>query len=64
MQGLRFYILIEDKEKESEVRMDGNLETLRVLLYALRAEFAHPTPITVLPTENMKPEQEGINVTH
>src|SRR5438093_1124830 len=40
MQDLRFYLLIEDKEKESEVRIDGNLETLRELIHALRADLA------------------------
>ena len=43
MQDLKIYILIEDKEHESEVRIDGNLETLRSLFDVLRTEFAIPS---------------------
>jgi hypothetical protein len=38
MEGVKVYILVEDKEKGSEVRIDGNLESLRELLSALRKD--------------------------
>jgi hypothetical protein len=38
MQDMKVYILIEDKENETEVRIDGDLETLRGVLHALRED--------------------------
>lgn len=67
MQGMKIYILIEDKE--NEIRIDGNLETLRGLLYILRAELLDPAlvsngdAITALSIEDPKPEQGGTHVT-
>ncbi len=61
MQGMKIYILIEDKENEAEVRIDGNLETLRGLIYILCPELADPARIDALSMQEIK--QEGINVT-
>ena len=51
MQDMRFYLLIEDKAKESEVRIDGNLQTFRELIYALRAG---PLPANCLSSDDPK----------
>jgi hypothetical protein len=59
MQDLRFYLLIEDKEKESEVRIDGNLDTFRVLLYALRADLVNCLPVE--DHKNVPMSQEATN---
>ena len=45
MKKLRFYLLIEDQEKESEVRIDGDVETFRELVKALFAEVAAQQPL-------------------
>ncbi|HAW50769.1 MAG TPA: hypothetical protein DCX54_00335 [Flavobacteriales bacterium] len=63
MRSLKFYILIESKEKESEVRIDGSLETLRELFHTLCAELANPVPIISSPAEEHKHEQGGDNAT-
>jgi len=63
MQDLKIYILIEDKKNESEVRIDGNFEILRELLYSIYAEFADPAPIIALPVEDPKQNEGGTHVT-
>lgn len=59
MQDMKIYILIEDKENEAEVRIDGSLETLRGLLCAIRAELAGSAPIIAPPAEDPK-QVEGV----
>ena len=64
MQDLKFYILIEGNEKESEVRIDGNLAMLRKLLHTLHAEITNSVPVALVPADKLKYEQGENNVTH
>ena len=57
MKKLRFYLLIEDQEKESEVRIDGDVETFRELVKALFAEVAAQQPLAQ-PTPRTFPQKK------
>jgi hypothetical protein len=63
MQDMKIYILIEGQEKESEVRIDGNLETLRELLNKLRVELFPSAPVAALPVKDPKQNEGGTHVT-
>jgi hypothetical protein len=54
MQDMKIYILIEDKENEAEVRIDGNLEKLRGLIDAIWTELTASSLVTTLSDEDPK----------
>jgi hypothetical protein len=62
MQDLKIYILIEDREKESEVRIDGNFETLRELFYVICTKFADRN-LGAIQADDLKHKQGETNVT-
>jgi hypothetical protein len=61
VQDIRIYILIENKDNDAEVRIDGNLETLRELLYVIRAEI---TPVAAISAEDWKQNKRGTHGIH
>ncbi|HNC09535.1 MAG TPA: hypothetical protein PLX14_12565 [Anaerolineales bacterium] len=60
MEGIKIYVLIEDKENEAEIRIDGNLETLRGLIYILYTEIANSANDNTVPTQSNKVKQEDL----